>query len=248
MDNTIYVGLSRQMLLQRELDIAANNLANVDTAGFKLEEMMSSADPTTTAGAKVGATVVPLTFVTANGVARDYSQGPLTQTGAPLDVAIDGKGFFKITTAAGTRYTRDGRFTLDASGKLTTQAGDAVQGDGGDITLDPKKGPVSIGANGTISQAGSVVGKLAVVTFDSLAALSKDGGNLYRNDSNLTDVPATAATLKQGMLEGSNVQPITQITRLIEINRAYDAVSNMISSTGSLSNSAIQRLGAINAS
>jgi flagellar basal-body rod protein FlgF len=245
MDNTIYVGLSRQMLLQRELDIAANNLANVDTAGFKLEEMMSNADQVATG--KPGSTVVPLTFVTANGVARDYSQGPLTQTGSPLDVAIDGKGFFKITTAAGTRYTRDGRFTLDPTGKLTTQAGDAVQGDGGDITLDPKKGPVAISASGQISQSGQNVGKLAVVTFDSLAALSKDGANLYRNDSNLTDTPSTTATLKQGMLEGSNVQPITQITRLIEINRAYDAVSNMISSTGSLANNAIQRLGAINA-
>jgi flagellar basal-body rod protein FlgF len=246
MDNTIYVGLSRQMLLQHELDIAANNLANVDTAGFKLESMISGSDPTTPAGAKVGSTVVPLTFVTADGVTRDFSQGPLTQTGAPLDVAIDGKGFFKISTAAGTRYTRDGRFTFDPSGKLTTQAGDPVQGDGGDITLDPKKGPVAISADGRISQSGVSVGKLSVVTFDSLAALSKDGGNLYRNDSNLTENTATAMTLKQGSLEGSNVQPIAQITRLIEINQAYTAVSNMISSTGSLSNSAIQRLGAIN--
>jgi flagellar basal-body rod protein FlgF len=246
MDNAIYVGLSKQMLLQRELDIAASNLANVDTVGFKFEEMLSNADPTPST--RPGGTTPPLTFVTANGMLRNYTQGPLTQTGSPLDLAIDGKGFFKISTAAGTRYTRDGRFKLDPTGKIVTQDGDAVQGDSGDITLDPKKGPVAISNNGEISQSGQVVGKLAAVTFDSLSALSKDGSNQYRNDSNLTEQPATSVSLKQGMLEGSNVQPITQITRLIEISQAYNAVSTMMSSAASLSSNTIQRLGAVNAS
>jgi flagellar basal-body rod protein FlgF len=243
MDNAIYVGLSRQMLLQRELDITANNLANVDTAGFKFESLMSTDDKVTTP--TPGAAPTPVDFVTAAGVARDYTQGPLTQTGSPLDVAIDGKGFFQISTADGPRYTRDGRFKLDPTGKLVTQDGDAVQGGGGDIVLDPKKGPVSIAANGDISQSGQSVGQLSVVTFASLAALSKDGNNLYRNDSNLTADPSTSAQLKQGMLEGSNVQPVTQITRLIEINRAYDAIASMMASTGQLSTSAVQRLGSI---
>jgi flagellar basal-body rod protein FlgF len=242
MDNAIYVGLSRQIILQRELDIAANNLANVNTAGFKFEEMLSNADPVTT---KTGGKASPLTFVTPDGVARDFRQGPLTQTGSPLDVAIDGKGFFQIATANGPRYTRDGRFTLDPTGKLTTQGGDPVQGDGGDIVLDPKKGAVAISQSGSISQGGQIVGKLSTVSFDSLAALSKDGDNLYRNDSNLTPQPTTNTSLRQGMLEGSNVQPVTQITRLIEINRAYDAVANMMSSTGQLASTAIQRLGAV---
>src|SRR5579871_2417775 len=194
MDNAIYVSLSRQMLLQQELDIAANNLANVDTVGFKFEEMLATADPVTPpAAGAVGST--PVTFVNGNGVARDYTQGPLTQTGSPLDVAIDGKGFFQITTAAGPRFTRDGRFRMDATGRIVTQDGDPVQGDGGDVVLDPKKGAVSISSNGDISQQGQLVGKLQVVTFDSLAALSKDGANLYRNDSNLTPQPSTSAEL-----------------------------------------------------
>lgn len=180
MDNAIYVGLSRQMLLQRELDITANNLANVDTAGFKFELLMSSDDRVTTP--TPGAAPTPVDFVTAAGVARDYTQGSLTQTGSPLDVAIDGKGFFQVSTADGPRYTRDGRFKLDPTGKLVTQDGDAVEGDGGDIVLDPKKGAVSIAANGDISQSGQSVGHLSVVSFASLAALSKDGNNLYRND------------------------------------------------------------------
>ena len=241
MDNAIYVGLSRQITLQRALDIAANNLANTDTTGYKFEELMTGADPVMPAHSKVGST--PVTFVTANGVARDYTQGPLTQTGEPLDVAIDGKGFFQVSTADGTRYTRDGRFMLDPTGKLVTQDGDAVQGGGGDINLDPKKGPVSISATGVISQGGAVVGQMSVVNFDDLSVLSKDDNNLFEDTSNSTPQPATGALIKQGMLEGSNVQPITQITRLIEINRAYAAASDMITSTSDLSKSAVERLG-----
>ena len=243
MDNAIYVGLSRQMLLQRELDIVANNLANVDTTGFKFESMLSNTDEVTTP--TPGQAPTPVDFVAAAGVARDYTQGPLTQTGSPFDVAIDGKGFFTISTASGPRYTRDGRFKLDPTGRLVTMSGDPVQGDGGDIVLDPKKGAVSIADNGDISQAGQAVGKLSVVTFDSLAALSKDGSNQFRNDSNLSPTASTTAEVKQGMLEGSNVQPVTQITRLIEINRAYDAIASMMSSTGQLATSAVQRLGAV---
>jgi flagellar basal-body rod protein FlgF len=246
MDNAIYVGLSRQMILERELDVTANNLANADTTGYKFEDMIQSADTVPTRA--TGRAPVPVTFASANGVARDYTQGPLTQTGAPLDVAIDGKGFFEISTADGTRYTRDGRFMLDPTGKLVTGDGDAVQGGGGDITLDVKKGAVTIADNGTISQAGVTVGKLSLVNFDSLSALSKDGNNLYVNASNLTPQPATNAVFKQGMLEGSNVQPVTQITHLIEINRAYDAISSMMSTTGDLSTTAIQRLGQVNPS
>jgi flagellar basal-body rod protein FlgF len=246
MDNAIYVGLSRQMLLQRELDIVANNLANVDTTGFKFESMLANTDEVTTP--TPGQAPTPVDFVAAAGVARDYTQGSLTQTGSPLDVAIDGKGFFTISTSSGPRYTRDGRFKLDPTGRLVTMSGDPVQGDGGDIVLDPKKGAVSIAANGDISQDGQAVGKLQVVTFDSLAALSKDGSNQFRNDSNLTPTPSTTAELKQGMLEGSNVQPVSQITRLIEINRAYDAIASMMASTGQLSNTAVQRLGAVTAS
>jgi flagellar basal-body rod protein FlgF len=245
MDNTIYVGLSRQMILERELDITANNLANVDTVGFKFESMISNDDPVTMPTPGVAPTAV--NFVADAGVARDFTQGSLTQTGAPLDVAVDGKGFFTINTTSGPRYTRDGRFKLDSGGRIVTQDGDPVDG-GGDIVVDLKKGPITISPNGVISQSGENVGKLSVVTFDSLAALSKDGNNQYRNDSNLTPTPAPNAQVRQGFLETSNVEPIRQITRLIEINRAYDAVANMMSSTQDLSDAAIQRLGAVNPS
>jgi len=246
MDNAIYVGLSRQILLERELDIAANNLANVDTVGFKFETMIDNADPAVTPAPGANAPATTITYVAGAGVARDFTEGSLIQTGAMLDVAIEGRGFFQINTANGPRYTRDGRFRTDPSGRLVTQDGDSVDGGGGDIVLDPKKGRATISPNGVISQQGEVVGHLQVVNFDSLAALSKDGNNNYRNDSNLTPTASTTAQVRQGMLETSNVEPIRQITRLIEINRAYDAISNMMNTTAQLSASAVQRLGAVN--
>jgi flagellar basal-body rod protein FlgF len=245
MDNAIYVGLSRQIILERELDIAANNLANVDTAGFKFEEMINNSDPTSTP-APGGGAPTPVTFVADGGVARNFTQGSLIQTGAMLDVAIDGRGFFQINTANGPRYTRDGRFKTDPSGKIVNQDGDSVAGSGGDIVLDPKKGIATISPNGVISQNGETVGKLSVVDFDSLSALSKVGANQYENASNLTPQTSTTAQMRQGMLETSNVEPVRQITRLIEINRAYDAISTMMDTTAQLSSSAVQRLGAVN--
>jgi flagellar basal-body rod protein FlgF len=243
MDNAMYVGLSRQMTLRRELDIAANNVANADTAGFKLEDLMTRADPAAPAN-DIGIPT-PVTFVMDDGVARDFKQGALRQTGAPLDVAIDGQGFFKISTADGERYTRDGRFKLDDTGKVVTQDGDAVQGDGGDIVIDPLKGPVSISESGIVSQDGQRVAQIDVVRFDSLAALEKDGANLFRNTSNLSPTPSTDAKLRQGMLEGSNVQPVSQITHLIEVSRAYEQITNMMNQTADLSRRSIQRLGAV---
>jgi flagellar basal-body rod protein FlgF len=243
MDNAIYVGLSRQMILERELDITANNLSNVDTVGFKFESMINNDDPVTMP--TLGQPATAVSFVAGVGVARDFTQGSLTQTGAPFDLAIDGRGFFQINTVEGPRYTRDGRFRMDASGTIVDQDGDPVDGN---IVLDPKKGPVTISPNGVVSQSGQQVGKIPVYNFDSLAALTKVGNNQYSNDSNLTPTATPNAQVRQGFLEQSNVEPIRQITRLIEINRAYDAIANMMSSTEDLSNSSIQRLGAVNPS
>jgi flagellar basal-body rod protein FlgF len=245
MDNTIYVGLSRQMILEREMDITANNLANVNTVGFKFESMISNEDPATMPTPNQPPTAVK--FVAGVAVARDFTEGSLTQTGSPLDLAIEGRGFFQVNTPSGPRYTRDGRFQMDASGTIVDQDGDQVDG-GGAIVLDPKKGPVTISANGVVSQSGENVGKISLYNFDSLSALSKDGNNQYRNDSNLTPTASTSANMRQGFLEQSNVEPVRQITRLIEINRAYDAMNSMLSSTSDLSTSAVQRLGAVNPS
>jgi flagellar basal-body rod protein FlgF len=241
-ENAAYVGLSRQMTLRRELDIVANNIANADTTGFKVEQLL--------VGEEVGerarnAFVRPgVSFVLDNGVGRDYGQAALAQTGRNLDFGIEGEGaFFKVTDGAGDAYTRDGAFTVDGEGRLTTQGGAAVQGDSGDIILDPALGEPSVGADGTISQNGALVGRLSIVRFDTLAALEKSGDGLYRNASNAAAIDATDARVRQGMLEGSNVNPILEITNLIEIQRAYESISRMIENTNDLSRRAVERLG-----
>ena len=244
MENAAYIGLSRQMTLRRELDIVANNIANADTTGFKVEQLLVG---TQTGGrARNDSVSSGASFVLDNGVGRNFDQGALKQTGRDLDFAIDGEGaFFKIADGAGEAYTRDGAFTLDPEGRLVTKAGAAVQGDGGDIILDSARGPVGVADDGTITQEGQPVGRLSLARFEALAALTKDGDGLYRNASNAPAVEATGVQIRQGMLEGSNVNPLIEITRLIEISRAYERATKMIEQTTELSRRSVERLGRV---
>ena len=243
MENAAYIGLSRQMTLRRELDIVANNVANADTTGFKVEQLMVSAE--VGQRARNDAIRPSASFVLDNGVGRDFRQGSMAQTGRTLDFAIAGEGaFFTVRDGTnGEAYTRDGAFTLDPEGRLTTKAGAPVLGDGGEIVLNPALGPVSVGADGTITQDGQTTGRLSVVRFEALGVLEKGGDGLYRNASNMAAMDATDARIRQGMLEGSNVNPILEITNLIEIQRAYESISRMIENTNDLSRRAVERLG-----
>jgi flagellar basal-body rod protein FlgF len=242
MDNAVYVGLSRQMSLQRQMDIVANNIANSDTTGFKVESLMERTVPQ--APAMTDGSPRPVKFVQGYAVARDYGQGPLRTTGATFDLAIEGDGFFKVSTAGGERYTRDGRFALNDAGKIVTEAGDAVLDEGGgEIVIDPDNGQVSIAQDGTVSQGTETVGKVGVVRFDDRSVLEKDGDNLLKNTSNLQAQAAPDAHVRQGMLEGSNVKPVLEMTRLVQVSRAYEQISKMMSDESDLYRRAIQRLG-----
>jgi flagellar basal-body rod protein FlgF len=244
MDNAIYVGLSRQMVLRRELDIIANNIANMDTSGFKVESLMHKTEPTAPAMTVGGPR--PVKFVAADGVARDFGQGTMVKTGAALDMAIDGKGFFQIQSPNGPRFTRDGRFTTDPTGRLVTQGGHPVLDEsGGEITIDPEKGQVAIGADGTMSQGDERVGKVGMYQFANAGALEKTGDNLFRNASNLQPEPASDVRLRQGMLETSNVKPVLEITRMVQVTRAYEQMAKMMDSEADLSRRAVERLGRV---
>lgn len=244
MDNVAYVGLSRQMTLRRELDVIANNIANADTAGFKLEQLTVESEPRRLPATDGGGSTVA--FALDSGVARDFSQGALKPTGAPFDFAIEGSGFFAVAAPGGERYTRDGRFALDEQGRLVNASGHPVQGSGGgELRLDPARGPASVAADGTVSQAGVPVGKLGVVRFAAAGALAKDGDGLYRNVSNLQPELAPEARVRQGAIEASNVQPVREITRLIEVSRAYENIARIVSQAGDLSSRSIERLGRV---
>ena len=244
MDNALYVGLSRQMVLRRELDIIANNIANLDTNGFKVESLRQKTEPGYPAQTFGGPK--PVKFVASDGVARDFGQGVLVKTGASLDMAIEGQGLFQVQGAAGPLFTRDGRFTADATGRLVSQGGLAVLDDGGgEIVIDAEKGPVAIGPDGSMSQGNERVGKVGMFAFANAGALEKTGDNLYRNASNLTPDTAEKATLRQGFLESSNVKPIIEISRMVEVSRAYESTSKMIDSAADLSRRSIERLGRV---
>lgn len=243
MDNTGYIALSRQMTLRREMDIIANNIANSETAGFKVESAMVKVDPSNKAKMIDGPK--SLKFVIDDGIIRDFSQGSLRQTGGTFDLAVEGQGFFKIQTADGDRYTRDGRFTMSPEGRLTTQAGDPVVGAGGEIVVNPEDGAVNIAPDGVVSQNGEQIGKIDLFAFADLSALSKEGNNLLRNTSNVEPQVATAASVRQGMLEGSNVNAISQITRMIEVSRSYESATKTIEQSSELSRRSVERLGRV---
>lgn len=240
MDNAAYVGLSQQMALRRRLDVIANNVANADTAGFKVEQLLTNEDParpTFTQGLRA-----PADFVQAGEVARDFGQGGFTRTGNPLDVAIEGDAFLTVRTAQGERYTRDGRLQLDGQGRLTTSTGDPVLASGAEIIFPLEgEGPVAIAADGSISRGELQLGRIDLVRFDDRRALRKEGDNLFAADGPAR--PAPDARLRQGMVEQSNVQPVLEITQLIEVSRAYERVTRMVDSTEDLSRRAVERLG-----
>ncbi len=248
MDNAGYVALSRQITLQRELDISANNLANMNTTGYKFEELLINAQPG--APAFDDPIRTPANFAYDNGVGRNFKQGTLEQTGGAFDLAIDGEAaFFVVQTAKGTAYTRDGAFTLGPDGSLQTQNGEQVQGDGGPIVLDPKNGAPTISADGIVSQSvqgQSVrVGKIQLMRIDNLSSLQKDGDSNYTLKAGGTAVPATDAKIHQGMIESSNVNPMVEVTRLVQINREYAQVANLIDQNNQLTRTAVERLGRV---
>ncbi|HTK35679.1 MAG TPA: flagellar basal-body rod protein FlgF [Caulobacteraceae bacterium] len=241
MNNALYVGLSRQETLQRALEIAANNIANADTAGFKLESLLVQTEP---GSAPSTPDARPVAYVLDHGVTRDFTQGAMEGTGNPYDLSVEGLGFFQIQTANGMRYTRDGRFTVDNKNQLVTKAGDPVMDAGGrPIVLDPTKPEPAIAQDGTISQGGTPGAKLGVYRFPDLAQLQKVGGNLFEAPAAMTPTVAADGVVRQGTVEKSNVQPVLEITNLIEISRAYERVAQMMSQQNDLSSQAISRLG-----
>jgi flagellar basal-body rod protein FlgF len=248
MDNALLVGLSRQMALGRELDVIANNMANVTTAGFKARESRFQEFAMPVARAN---TFKPqdrtLSFVVDAGTALDTSLGAVEATGNPLDAAIKGDGFFAVQTPAGERYTRNGAFTLDAGGQLVTSDGFPVLGENGPITIGPQESGLSFAPDGTVSTSQGQRGRLRMVRFENSNALRNEGANLF--SASVPAQPAGATSrIESGSIERSNVKPIIEMTRLIEVNRAYTSVAGMMSRLDEMKRSAISRLADVSSS
>ncbi len=242
MQNALFVGVSSQMALQRELDVISNNMANVSTSGFKgrstrfQEYLMpvASADSFARPDRR-------LSYVIDQGTTLDLGQGPIEQTGNPLNVAVKGSAFIAVQSPQGERYTRNGAFEVDPTGALVTSDGYKVAGDGGPITINPQETGLTIGTDGTVSTNLGIRGKIKLVTFANPQRLTNEGGNLYASPE-----PARPAglegRLESGALERSNVRPVIEMTRLMDVNRSYAMVSSMISRLDDLRGTAIRRL------
>lgn len=242
MDNAFLVGLSAQQVLQQRMDITANNLANMTSSGFKTERLVAreiSEKP-------AAATDSPkdIEFVGAWMVQRDFSTGSIEQTGNPLDVAIEGEGFFVVQTPAGPAYTRDGRFTMNSNGEIVTRSGHVVTGSGGAIVINPEAGPIAIGKNGSITQDGQTIGKFDVVAFEHPGGLEKMGDNLWKATDEAPREPE-ALSIAGGAVESSNVNAVSEITQMIEISRTYQSVSKMIDQADELRAASIDKLSRV---
>jgi flagellar basal-body rod protein FlgF len=241
MDNSLLVSLSQQLAAYRSMDVIANNLANVSTPGFKreaakFEEFITKVRPSESQKGPQS-----VSFVKDAGIMRDISDGEMQHTGATFDMAVGGSGFFVVQTPQGERYTRNGHFTLDAGGQLTTSDGNPVQGDGGAITITPDDGIVTVGADGTFSGKTGQIAKLRLVEFADTRSLTKEGSSLYSTTQ--SPVTAVGAKVAQGMLESSNVKPVIEISHMIEVMRSYEATATLAKNREDLQRRAIEKLG-----
>ncbi|MBI3436527.1 MAG: flagellar basal-body rod protein FlgF [Proteobacteria bacterium] len=253
MENSLLVNISRQMALGRELDAVANNLANINTAGFKAEGaiferfLLPGARSESFSGADRA-----INFVRDRSTWHDMSQGATQKTGNPLDVALDGQGFLVVQTPRGERYTRNGALQISAQGQLVTSEGFVVQGENGPIVLQPLDRDISISADGRVSvvegansKTESLRGKLRVVNFAQPQRLRKDGSSTFAAAAGADAQPAPQVRIVQGSVEKSNVRGIVEMARMVEINRAYTQVASILQQQNDLRRTAIERLAEV---
>lgn len=239
MDSGLYAAYTGLLARTQALDTAANNLANASTNGFRagresFSGVLASGLAQSGLGAladgdsQVGESVNG--FGVLGGVVADFGQGPLVPTANPLDLALDGQGFFAIKTANGTRYTRDGSFLKSPAGVLTTQAGEPVL----DARMQPitiPSGTVVVGGDGTISvetdAGGGVVGQVGVFNFRSTAGLAAEGANRYVAPEDAESVPGNAQ-VHQGALESSNQDTVHGTMQLVLIQRQAEMMQKAL--------------------
>lgn len=246
MENALLIGLSRQMSLRRELEVVSNNIANLNTTGFKADTAIFEEFLMPTASAEQFANSDrKLSFVQDRSTWHDLAQGPIRQTGNPLDVAIDGNAFLVVQTPRGERYTRNGSFQINPSGELVTTEGFRVMSESGPILFQPNDKDVTISRDGTISVPGGLRGKLRLVSFDSAQRLQKDRSSTFKAPDDMQPKPAEFPHVIQGAIEQSNVKAVIEMTRMIEVTRNYTQIATLLQQQGDTRRSAIEKLAEV---
>ena len=242
MENISYVGASQQLALSQQIEVTSNNIANMSTPGFKAKNVMFLDYITTPK--KGGPVQQSYNYATY----RDLSMGNLSKTYNPLDVAIDGKGYFQVQTPEGeTRYTRDGSFSLNSQGQLVDQSGNTVMGETGNpLVVQAQAKQITVSTDGKIASEQGDIGRIKVVNFDNEQALKNIGDNLYEIGT-ATEQPADDRHIEQGVVEGSNVNPISEMNKMISLMRMFQATQNMLQSDHDRIVGAIQKLTSVQA-
>lgn len=241
MESSLYVGLSRQLVLDHAMNLVANNVANANTAGYRAQNPMFQEYVSKEKYDKSA-----LSMVYDMGQYDSTQAGTIQFTGNTYDVALNGPGFIGVKTPSGdTQYTRAGNLTVNSNGELVTSSGYKVAGPGGDgITIPSTAKEVKMTDQGEVAADGNVVGRIGVFEFDNLQDLRPEGNGLY--SSQTPGRPATDTKLLQGSLEGSNVNAIQETTRMIEILRKYQSTMRMIQNEQERQVNAMQTLAKTN--
>lgn len=247
MENTSYVTLSRQAALRRQMDIVANNLANMSTHGYKGGQMMFVEHLVKSKGGE--SLLTPdMKYVRDIATMTDTTPGALETTGNPLDVAIEGDGFLVVQTPIGESYTRNGRLQLDNTGQLVNQLGQPVLAQGGaPVIFAPEDTEIVISRDGTISTNNGELGKLRVVRFDNEQELERTSGAQFTTTEQNPPQDVENPKILQGAVEGSNVEPIREMATMIQVHRSYDQVKNLMEREDERQRTMIRDLAAANA-
>jgi flagellar basal-body rod protein FlgF len=236
MENSTFVALSRQVGLEEKMAVVANNIANVNTAGYRAQNMVFNeflADPR---GIKD-----PLSEVLDYGHYQSTAPGAFRTTGNPLDIAIEGKGYFGVQTPEGPAYTRNGRLTMNVNRELVNAAGYPVTDEGGNaITIPADAQEVIIAEDGTISSQNGAISKLKVVEFNNEQELEAFGNSLYRTTQ--AEQPSPETRVIQGAYEESNVQSVLEMGRMIDASRDFQSIQRMLQNEHDRQRTMIQRL------
>lgn len=241
MDITTSLAASRLVAQQHMMDITANNIANANTPGYRTTRLVFSDYVDRQAGIDAPRGAKYVTYSQDRATWREAQAGTITHTGNTYDLALSSDGYFQVRTPAGTRLTRDGRFDLAANGTLIDSSGHAVLGTNGQpVQIPPGDTQVSISGDGSISTESGQVGQIAVVQPDDPYKLKAEGGTTLRFDG--TTTPVASPGIVQGAIEESNVQPALELTRMLDNERQFQMVTQLVQAEGDRQQNMIDKL------
>jgi flagellar basal-body rod protein FlgG len=240
MNRGIYPIVSGALAQERQMQVFSNNVANVNTAGFKQDESMFRSLVARSMGQVAPTGAEERVFVTAQGLKTVLDNGRFRKTGNPYDLAIRGSGFFEVKTAQGLRYTRNGVFHLDGQRRLVTEMGDPVMGQRGPIKLE--EGPVEVSPAGAIQVNGQEAAKIKVVEFPDNRPPQKSENGLFSGDR---PKPSKDAVVEVGYVEESNVNALTEMVKLIQGMRMYESAQKLIQAFDHMTELAVQDVGKV---